>query len=149
MRFLICGAIVTSLLALGCTRKESNPGGPGVDKGQSADVFTLKVPPSVKVKKGEQKKVKITVDRGRKFDQAVKLSFQAPRDVELTPADAEVKKGETEREFVVKAGKDAKAGRHSVKVTGKPESGTEATVMFTVSIAEREEKPKPDLPPMP
>lgn len=149
MKPLICGAVVASLLALGCT-KESGKGGPGAGSQQSEDVFTLKVPKTINVKQGETKKVKITVDRGRMFDQSVKLTIKAPQGVELTPAagkSAEVKKGETEREFVVKAGKNAKAGKHTVQVSGKPQSGAEAIVMFTIYIDEEKEKPEQPLMP--
>lgn len=142
MKYAICGLLMSGVFALGC-QKESSPGGPGAQREdiqkESTNVFTLKVPKvPVVVKQGQEEKVAISVNRGKTFDQTVKLKFDLPKGVEVTPGDAELKQEQTQREFSLKAMKDADVGEHAVKVTGTPESGPPTTVSFTVKISKAE-----------
>lgn len=140
MRFMICGAIAAALFATGCN-KESSQGGPGAKTEDSENVFTIKVPETaVAVTQGQEEKMTISLDRGDTFDQTVKLSFELPDGVTITPEDAELMKGQNEREFSIKAAEDAAAGEHAVKVTGKPETGEATTVSFKVQVEKAEEK---------
>lgn len=142
MKHMIFGALAAALFVTGC-QKESSKGGPGANVEDSKNVFSIKVPKTaVDVKQGQEQKVTITLDRGKEFDQTVKLSFELPKGVEITPDDAEMKKGQTEREFSLKADKDADVGEHAVKVTGKPETGEATTVSFTVKIEKVEKLEK-------
>lgn len=137
MRYAICGLLMSSAFVLGC-QKESSKGGPGASndkQNDSTNVFTLKVPKNaVEIEQGQEGKVTISINRGKTFDQAVKLSFDLPKGVEVTPDDAELKKGQAQREFSFKAKKDADVGDHAVKVTGTPESGPPTTVSFALKI---------------
>jgi len=141
MRSAFLSILTAGVLALGC-QKESSQGGPGATKDAQTDstnVFTVKVPKTaVKVKQGQEEKVAISINRGKAFDQTIKLTFDLPKGVEVTPSDAEVKQGQTQREFSFKANKDAGLGAHAVKVTGTPESGPATSVSFSVHVVEDE-----------
>jgi outer membrane lipoprotein-sorting protein len=138
MKHTICGLLMSSVFVLGC-QKESSQGGPGAQmddiQKESTNVFTLKVPKLVaKIKQGQEEKVAVSINRGKTFDQTVKLTFDLPKGVEVTPGDAELKPGQTQREFSFKAMKGADVGQHAVKVTGTPESGPPTSVSFTLQI---------------
>jgi uncharacterized membrane protein len=132
MKRLLVGVLGVALLAAGgCIW--SGSGGTG-----KADSFTLEGPPrTTALKQGESQTVKIAVQRGTDFKQAVKLTAEKPPQgvkVEFTPAD--VKAGDKEAEMKITAEKDAAVGEHAIVVKGAPDSGSAHTVDVKVKVEE-------------
>jgi uncharacterized membrane protein len=138
----LAAAVVLGLA--GCNR-ESPKGGPGADKANKgagasdkADSFTVKVPAgNTNVTQGEQKEITISVSRGDKFDQDVKLTFKAPDGVTVTPESVTNKKGGEDAKITVKAADTATVGTTNIKVTGTPATGSAATVDLGIEIKKK------------
>jgi uncharacterized membrane protein len=144
---------LAALVALaGCNK--GTPGGPGVDKDkdkkskveqvedkvrQSEDTFTLSVPTfSVKMKQGESKAVTIGIKRGKNFDQDVTLKLDGlPKGVSVEPAEPAIKHGDKDAKLTFKAAGDAALGDFTVKVTGHPEKGGDATNELKLTVQEK------------
>jgi uncharacterized membrane protein len=144
---------LAALVALaGCNK--GTPGGPGVDKDkdkkskveqaedkvrQPEDTFTLSVPTfSVKIKQGESKAVTVGIKRGKNFDQDVTLKFDGlPKGVSVEPAEPAIKHGDKEAKLTFKAAGDAALGDFTVKVTGHPEKGGDATNELKLTVQEK------------
>ena len=145
-RFIATLSMMTLVAAVGCGDK-SKPGGPGTtgtDKNQpvvgTADnTFTLDVPNSVSLKQGESKEEKITIKRGKNFDQDVALTFNnLPAGVTITPADASLKKSDKEILVRVVAAADAAIGDFTVRIVGKPGTGADATSDMKLTVKKNE-----------
>jgi len=159
MRRLLGGLLVTVLGLTGCT-KESKPGGPGAT-GKTPDItpversykapdtsrteqdtlvskentFTLLVPGTEKdLDRGERKEVKISIDRGDAFNQAVRLQFKAPEGLTVTPAEAVIKSGEKETNVTIEAVPDAPTGEVTIEVTGIPETGKSVSMQMQIEV---------------
>jgi uncharacterized membrane protein len=138
----LAAAVVFGLA--GCNR-ESPKGGPGADKANKgtpgsdkADSFTIKVPTgNTNVTQGEQKEISISVSRGDKFDQDVKLTFKAPEGVQVTPDSVTAKKGGEDAKITVKAADTATVGTTNIKVTGTPATGSATTVDLGIEIKKK------------
>lgn len=103
------------------------------------DTFTLGTSfLSPTLKQGEAKAVAISIKRDKAFDQDVALSFAGlPAGVTVEPAGPTIKKGEAEAKFTLKAADDAALGTFSVKVTGHPTAGADATHDFKFTVAKK------------
>jgi hypothetical protein len=103
------------------------------------DTFTLGTSfLSPTLKQGEAKAVAISIKRDKAFDQDVALSFaELPAGVTVEPAGPTIKKGETEAKFALKAADDAALGTFTVKVTGHPTTGADATHDFKFTVAKK------------
>ena len=101
------------------------------------DTFTLGTSfLSPTLKQGEAKAVAISIKRDKAFDQDVALSFaDLPAGVTVEPAGPAIKKGEAEAKFTLKAAEDAALGTFTVKVTGHPTAGADATREFKFTVA--------------
>jgi serine/threonine protein kinase len=105
--------------------------------GQADNPFGLAVVPSaVGVLQGEPTTITVRLDRGKNFDQDVKITFRnLPRGVTITPDSAEIKAGATEVQVQIKASKDAAVGEHIVTVTGTgAKSGAESSVRCLITV---------------
>src|SRR5206468_921827 len=91
---------VTLAVAVGCESK-SPPGGPGAQKtdtgatktarGQSAETFKMVKPSTVDLKQAEAKEVELKIDRGKTFNETVKITFEnLPDGVTMEPPAAEI-----------------------------------------------------------
>jgi hypothetical protein len=138
------GVLVMALVGLvGCSGKDS-PGGPGATNpsakqplyGQAEDTFNLTVPLlSTSLKQGETKTVEVGIKRGKNFDQDVAIKFaDVPKGLTLDPASPVIKHGDSEAKFTLKAEGDASLGDFTVKVTGHPTKGADATTEFKITI---------------
>jgi hypothetical protein len=135
MKTAFAGLLVFGLVAFtGCNK--GTEGGPGATNpsnksriGQTEDTFSLTVPTfSTKLKQGESKVVDIGIKRGKNFDEDVALKFDnMPQGVTLDPASPVIKHGDKETKITVKAANDAAVGDFTVKVTGHPTKGADAT----------------------
>jgi hypothetical protein len=152
MKSLIGGSLVMVLALVaftGCDRGTS--GGPGATDsktkqplvGQVDNTFNLSVPTnlpfeSTTLKQGETAQVVIGIKRGKNFDQDVVLKFaDLPSGVTLDPASADLKRGDTEAKFTLKATDEAALGDFTVNVTGHPAEGKDAKNHFKVTVAKK------------
>lgn len=101
------------------------------------DSFTLGVPrASTALKQGSTKEVSIGITRAKKFDQDVEVTLgELPTGVTREPEISIIKKGETEAKFTLTAVDDAALGSFTIKVTGHPTEGADATNEFTLTVA--------------
>jgi uncharacterized membrane protein len=125
---------------LGCN--ETHPGGPNANKprdektvgektrdatgiGTSENTFKVSLPTlETGLKQGEKKTVKISISRGKNFEQDVKLDFgRLPTGVTASPAMPTIKHGENDVEVTFEAAKDAAVGDHTINVTATPKEG--------------------------
>lgn len=150
MKSLLASAFVLSVLAIGCS-KESAPGGPGAKptgttpEGKSTsttpagndNTFTLKVPATdVNVKQGENSEITISIDRGSKFQQKVDVKLDVPAGVTATPATITIPSSDKEAKVQLSAAADAAIGKHAVKATATPETGTPVSETFNIEVKE-------------
>ena len=121
------------------------PGGPGVTGprqnqpayGAAAKTLNLSVPrSSTTVHQGETKEVSIGIERGTNFEGDVTFEFaQGPEGVTIESAKPIIKHGETTAKVTLKATADASLGDFTVKVTGHPIKGADATSEFKITVA--------------
>ena len=125
--------MVTVLIAMaalvGC--KKSEPGG-----GAGNDTFRVVVPAtSSDVKQGEVQTVRVSVERGTGFKQAVKLEVKAPTGLKVDPDSTMVKPGDKgDVQLTITADKDAPLGEQKVMVKGTPDQGEPAELEFKVTV---------------
>lgn len=142
-RFSIVVFLAAALGLSGCNGK-GTPGGPGATKpetnkphmGQAEDTFSLSAPTlSTTVKQGETKTVTLGVKRGKNFDEDVTLKFaDLPKGVTISPASPVIKHGDTDAKLTIQAADDAAVGDFTVKVTGHPSKGPDATSELKLKI---------------
>ena len=163
MRFAWTGLFVALLALTGCTR-ESGKGGPGATKGattkapntedvkearqelkeakqeaRAENTFKLQVPSgATNVTQGMNQEATISVDRGDSFKQAVKLGFKTPQGVKVSPAEPAIKAGENEVKVLIQVAADAPVGRHTVVVTGTPETGAAVSVNMDIDVKQKD-----------
>jgi hypothetical protein len=103
------------------------------------DTSTLSTPfLSPSLKQGEGKAVAIDIKRDKAFDQDVTLAFaDLPAGVTVEPSAPAIKKGEAEAKFTLKAADAAALGTFTVKVTGHPTAGADATRELKFTIAKK------------
>jgi hypothetical protein len=103
------------------------------------DSFTLTVPFwTTGIKQGEAKAFTIGITRDKRFDQDVTLKFDGlPKGLTVEPAGEAIKNGDPDAKFVLKAADDAALGDFSIKVTGHPAKGADATHEFKFTVAKK------------
>lgn len=117
-----------------------NPAAPGTDAnpiaGDPENTFRLDAPNlATTIKQGETKIVTIGISRSENFDQDVKLIFaELPKGVTIEPAEPIIKKGEKEVKFDVTATADAALNDFTIKMTGHPATGKDATNEFKLTV---------------
>jgi hypothetical protein len=121
---------VGSMILIGCETK-SPPGGPGADNssrvGTPDNAFTISVD-SISVKQGESKTVTVSINRGKNFNQDVKLDVSpAPSGVTIKFDNTTIHASAEEVHMTVAASKDAALGEHTIKITATPEQSGAAT----------------------
>ena len=100
------------------------------------DSFTLSPPRlSTSLKQGETKTISIGIKRDKTFDQDVALRFgDMPTGVTLEPAAPVIKRGETEAQITLMGADDASLGNFSIKLTGHPATGADASNEFKLTV---------------
>jgi len=144
MKRSFAGLVVAVAVAFAGCNSKSTPGGPGAPHadakkpaiGQAEDTFSLSTPTlSTNAKQGETKAVSIAIKRGKNFDEDVTLIFSGlPKGVTIDPSRIVIKHGEAEAKFNVQAANDAAVGDFTVKVTGHPTKGSDATSEFKLTV---------------
>lgn len=145
MKTAFIGLLVLGLATF-CGCNKGTEGGPGATNasnksrlGQAEDTFSLAVPTfSTKLKQGESKVVDIDIKRGKNFDQDVTLKFDhLPQGVTIEPASPLIKHGDKEAKITIKAADDAAVGDFTVKVTGHPTQGADATNDLKLTVQKK------------
>jgi hypothetical protein len=149
--------VIVSLVVAAAGCNQGNPGGPGATRettkspttgtpttvnkpiaGESDKTFTLSVPTlATSIEQGETKDVTIGVRRGRNFEEDVSVELSGlPEGVTAEPAKILIMK--SERDATVKLHADAAAavGDFTVKVTGHPTQGLDASNDLKLTIKE-------------
>ncbi len=140
------GLLVVALVAMtGCSGGTS--GGPGVTNpaqkqpvyGEADDTFDLNMPlMSTTLHQGGSKEVAVGIKRGKNFDEDVTLKFaHGPKGVTIDSANPVIKHGDTEAKLTFKAAADAALGDFTVKVTGHPTKGADASNDFKITVAKK------------
>jgi uncharacterized membrane protein len=147
MKSSLSGLLATALVAVaGCN--PGTPGGQGVATnpphkppayGEADNTFNLSMPRmSTTLHQGESKDVPIGIERGKNFDGDVTLEFAAgPEGVTLASANPVIKHGDTEAKVTLKAQGDASLGDFTIKVTGHPPTGPDATNQLRITVAKK------------
>ncbi|MGI8979607.1 MAG: hypothetical protein ACR2FY_10300 [Pirellulaceae bacterium] len=116
------------------------PAAPGTDAnplaGDPENSFRLDAPNlATTIKQGETKVVTIGITRSKNFDQDVMLSFEGvPTGVTIDPAEPTIKHGEKEVKLNVTAAGDAALNDFTIKITGHPATGADATNEFKLTV---------------
>src|SRR5262249_45267032 len=124
----------------GAARRDSGAGqresGGGLLGGKKSDEFRISAPLSTtRVKHGETKTVKVSLNRGKNFHQNVKLTFDAPKGLKVDPPSAEIKASDKDEiEVRISVEKDAPAGDHTIKIVGTPDKGDSTSVDMKVKV---------------
>jgi len=127
---LMVMSVVAMTALVGC--KKSEPGG-----GAGNDTFRVVVPAvSTDVKQGEIQTVRVSVERGAGFKQAVKLEVKAPTGLQVDPESTTVKPGDKgDVQLKITAAKDAPLGDQKIMVKGTPDHGEAAELEFKVTVS--------------
>jgi uncharacterized membrane protein len=126
---LVVVGLIAMVALVGC--KKSEPGGRA-----GSDTFQLVVPAtSTDVKQGELQTVRVSVDRGAGFNQAVKLEVKAPKGLQVDPDSTTVKPGDKgDVQLKISADKDAPLGDQTILIKGTPDQGEPAETQFKVTV---------------
>lgn len=146
MKYSIFSLLMLSLLTVGCEKDTGKAGGPGATSadekpplvGLKDNTFTFSSD-SVTVKQSETTPTTVEIKRGTNFAQDVSVSFtDLPKGVTANPASPKIKSSETEAKFNLVATEDAKPGEYTVKMTGHPATGSDATNQFTLTVGKKD-----------
>jgi uncharacterized membrane protein len=127
----VLGLLLVAAVALGGCKKSEEGGRAGTD------TFKVVVPAmSADVKQGEVQTVRVSVERGAGFKQAVKLEVKAPAGLQVDPESILVKPGDkSDVQLKITAAKDAPLGEQKIMVKGTPDQGEPAEVAFKVTVS--------------
>ena len=130
MNRILAVAFVALVAFVGCQKSE--PGGRG-----GSDTFKVVVPAmSTDVKQGEIQTVRVSVERGADFKQAVKLEVKAPTGLQVDPGSTTVQPGDKgDVQLKITAAKDAPLGEQKLLIKGTPDKGESAETEFKVTVS--------------
>lgn len=140
LHLALCCAVLVGAQA--CNKGTS--GGPGANTDsaisavtQKEGTFSLDVPMmKTSLVQGETKTIAIGIKRGDNFQEEVALNFSdLPQGVTVEPAS--IKVGEAEAMVKISAAPDAAIGDFTVKVTGHPGKGADATNELKISVSQK------------
>jgi len=105
--------------------------------GDPENSFRLDAPNlTTTIKQGEKKVVTIGIARSKNFDQDVTLMFEGvPTGVTIDPAEPMIKHGEKEVKLNISAAADAAVNDFTIKITGHPATGPDATNKFNLTVS--------------
>jgi hypothetical protein len=102
------------------------------------DTFTVQVPAgATNVTQGKREEVTISIDRDGDFNEPVHIKFSAPKGITMVPAETSIKTGETKAKVAIEAAADAPVGRHSITVTGSPQTGASTSVKMDIDVKKK------------
>jgi len=138
MRHILMAAVVLAgTVMLGCNKSKS--GGKTSDSTPSSATFDVKAPAlATTIKQGDKQTVKLTLERGKDFKQAVSFKAEPPSGLKVDLEPTKIKAGDPETFTAsVTVGKDAALGEHKVKVTATPDTGNAVSVEFKVTVEKK------------
>ena len=123
-------ALVALAIFAGC--KKSEVGG-----GAGSDTFKLVVPSlGTSLKQGELQTVKVSIERGDGFKQAVKLQAKAPAGISVDPDSTTIQPGDKgEVQLKITAAKDAPLGDGKILVKATPDKGEAVEMELKYSVS--------------
>jgi uncharacterized membrane protein len=126
---LMVTALIAAAAFVGC--KKSEEGG-----GAGNETFKVVVPAmTTDVKQGEVQIVKVSIERGSGFKDAVKLQTKAPAGISVDPDSTTVKAGDKgDVQLKVTAAKDASLGEAKIELRGTPDKGEAVEIEFKVNV---------------
>jgi hypothetical protein len=93
---------------------------------------------STTLHQGETKEVPIGIERGKNFEGDVALKFaDGPEGVTIDSPSPVIKHGDTEAKVTLKATNDASLGNFTIKVTGHPTKGPDATTELKITVIKK------------
>jgi uncharacterized membrane protein len=102
------------------------------------DSFTLEMPKMTPLKQGDTQTVTIGIKRDMSFNKDVAISFgELPKGVTLEPSAPVIKQGETGAQVELSIAEDASLGDFTIKVTGQPTEGAEASDEIKLTVVEK------------
>jgi hypothetical protein len=106
------------------------------------DSFTLSTSGlSTALQQGETRSVTIGIKREKSFAQDVALNFgDMPTGVILQPLSPVIKRGEADAQVTLTGANDAALGNFTIKVTGHPATGADASTEINLTVAKKSEK---------
>jgi hypothetical protein len=139
MKLIVASFAALGLFALvGCNTSPPGGSGSGVPKKAT---FDIKAPSLATVlKQGETKEVKIAVERGKDFHDAVDLAFEPANGLSVDPTSHKAASDEKDVAIKVTAAKDAPLGDQTVRVIGKPPSGSSTSVDVKIKVEKSDAK---------
>ncbi len=131
MHKLFTGVLIVAATLTGCTKSSEEGGRAG------NDTFRIGVPMiATDIKQGELQTVRVTLERGAGFKQAVRLEVKAPPGVEVDPKDAVVQPGDKgDVQLKITVAKDAPIGEHKIQVRGAPDKGEPTETEFKITVS--------------
>jgi len=127
-------AALFALAPVACNKSPEGGPSPG-----TKDSFSMTGPSSTvgtTIKQGNKETVTITLNRGSDFKKSVKLEAKAPDKIKATLDKTTVGKDEDKDvKLTIDVDKDAALGKHTITVTGTPESGTATKVDVEVTVS--------------
>ena len=132
---LLSVALVVAGL-IGCN---TDKGGKKDDNTPNNETFRMTGPQtSTTIKQGNKETVKVSVNRGSKFQEDITFSADEAKGLKVE-LDPKVLKASEKKdlEVTVTADADAAIGDKVIKITGKPAKGSEATVDVKVKVEEK------------
>jgi len=129
---LAAAAVFAVVGGVGCNK---SPEGGVAGTSNSFKVTAPTMP--VSLKQGDKQTVTVTVNRDSGFQQAVKLDAEAPKGLKAEFDHKSVKASDPkEVSLSITADKDAALGKHVIKVTATPDTGSATTVDVNVEVVQ-------------
>ena len=127
---MVAVGLIAVAALVGC--KKSEEGGRAGN-----DTFRLSVPAlSTTVKQGETQIVRVAVERGSGFTQAVKLAVKTPTGLQVDPVSITVQPGDKgDVQLKITAAMDAPLGDQKIMVSGTPDKGEPTETEFKVTVS--------------
>ena len=131
MRFWILPVAALVAFMVGCN-KSPEGGTPQTDAS-----FKLSLPAGTKdIKQGTAETYDASISRGSAFKKDVKLTVEAPKQLDIKLTKQEIKASDPDTKFAitVTAAKDAPIGEHTIKIVGTPADGSPTAGEFKVKV---------------
>lgn len=130
----LCASLAALLLVVvpGCGNRDRGGGS------ERSAQFVLKGPTqAASLKQGESQNINLNIDRGKDFNQSVKLEATPPQGVEADLSTTTLRSGDSgDVNLKVNVAKDAPAGEQTIRVTATPDSGKPAFVDVKIKVNE-------------
>jgi hypothetical protein len=136
--------LAAPLVLIGCAdppdqSRGDKPGGRGApDKqtvhGRADETFNLG-PERIYLRQGERRSVAVAIFRSTNFNEDVTLGFgELPKGLSVDNGSPVIKRDNNEAHFALTATDDASVGEFSIRITGHPTKGVDASNDFHITV---------------